>query len=461
MKTIKEPVKNISLLWRRPQPRPGSYRLMRYLITAQTEDGRLFYNVVTSEMILLDHEEEVIVEQLPAPYNPSMDELIARHYLVPEDFDESKSVKELRALMQKLQPVKRVSGFTILPTTECNARCFYCFESDHKHCTLTDEKTRDVIEYINAKCKGEPIEIIWFGGEPLVASHRITQISEGLRQKGVKYRSTMVSNAYLFDEKRVKAAKDIWNLVSVQITLDGTEDVYNETKAYIRPKENPYHRVLRNIDLLLDQGIAVNVRLNVTNRNVQDLYQLINELAERFAGKKRFTCYAHGVYEGVGFSPLAYSDSTRSLVEEQTVAIDSRLIEKGLLGSFASLPYFHFVRCMSDNDACRLIYPDGTIGKCENRPSTECIGDIYHDVTDREMEARYKVVEEIPVCRNCFLYPECINLKICPETGQCSEARVRWKKEKYRWMMIDEYRRKNGPKGNEEEESPGIEVCSS
>lgn len=440
MKTIKEPKKKLAVLWRRPKPEQTVYRTMKFLLQTEVDDGLLLYNIVTSEMVLLNESEKALFCSLPAAYNSEMDELIARHYLVKEDFNENKSVEELRALIKKLEPSKRVEGFTILPTTECNARCYYCFESDHKHSTMTEKMVVDVVDYIAEKSGAEPIQICWFGGEPLVGSRRITQICEGLRQKDIQYSSSMISNAYLFNEDLVQTAKKEWNLTSVQITLDGTEDIYNATKAYINPKDNPFRRVLRNIELLLEKEISVSIRLNVTANNVTDLRILIDEISDKFSGKKGFGCYSHAVYEGVGFEPLSYDDAIRNKLDQEVAALDNILREKGLLGSMSRLPYLRVINCMSDNDSCRLIYPDGTIGKCENKSSYEGIGDIYHDITDKEMDQTYKMTVRYPICDNCCLFPYCVNLKICPETGKCSKPKLEWKMDRYTAIMKDKYK---------------------
>ena len=441
MKTIKEPVKNIALLWRRPQPAKTVYRPMKFLLRTQVEDGLLLYNVVTSEMVLVESAEKIFFDGSATEYDPAMDELIARHFLVPEGFDENKSVRQLRALIKKLEPSRRVNGFTILPTTECNARCYYCFESDHPRCTMTDQIVADTVNYIAEKCRGEPIEITWFGGEPLVGARQISQLCKGLTEKGIKFRSSIVSNAYLFDEGLIRTAKDEWHLSTAQITLDGTEKVYNETKAYVLPKENPYQRVLRNIDALLEQGIAVNIRLNVTTKNTADLNDLIDDLAARFGGRKGFTAYAHSVYEGVGYDPISYDSSMREWVDRQTSILDTKMQEKKLLGSLAKLPEFHLIHCMSDNNSAQLIFPDGTIGKCENMSSRDGVGDIYRGVTDEAMVARYKETKEIPGCADCSLFPACINLAICPETGKCTRAKLDWKLDRYTVLMKDRYQK--------------------
>ena len=439
MKTIKEPKKNIAILWRRPQSKEVRYRSMKFLLQAQVDDGLLLYNVVTSEMVLLDDAERKAFESLPAEYNPEMDEMIARHYLVTEDFDECKSVRELRALIKKLEPSKRVDGFTILPTTECNARCYYCFESDFKRCTMTEKIASDAVNYMISMCKSEPLQICWFGGEPLVGRKRIAQICEELRQNKIRFTSTMVSNAYLFDEELIGIANSDWNLTNVQITLDGTEEIYNETKAYVNPRDNPYKRVLRNIETLLDKGITVTIRFNVTDKNAADLSILIDELSERFSGKKGIGCYSHAVYDGVGFEPIVYDDRHREMIDRKVIDLDSQLREKGLLGSLSRLPYLRIINCMSDNDSCRLIFPDGTIGKCENKSSLESIGDIYHDITDEDMNNRFQATQSFSICENCFLFPYCLNLKICPETGKCSRVKMEWKKNRYTGIMKEQY----------------------
>lgn len=440
LKIIKEPTKNIALLWQRPTSTQDVYRPMKFLLKAQVEDGLLLYNVVTSEMVLLDGTEICFFDGDAKKYTSSMDELITRHFLVPDDFNENRSVQQLRAVLKKMKPPRRVAGFTILPTTECNARCYYCFESDHPRYTMTGQIADDTVAYIAEKCKGEPIEITWFGGEPLVGAKQITRICAGLREKEIKYRSSIVSNAYLFDESLVQRAKNEWNVNLVQITLDGTETVYNEAKAYVKPSDNPYYRVLKSIDLLLDQGIAVNVRLNVTANNAEDLSNLIDELASRFGGRKGFTCYSHAVYEDVGFSPISYDEYTREWVDAQTIALDTKLREKKLLGSFSKLPVLHTVHCMADNDTSLLIYPDGTIGKCENKSSLEGVGNIYRGI-DEMLAGRYKETREFSDCDNCPLFPDCVNVSICPETGSCSSVKVEWKVDRYTALMRELYQK--------------------
>ena len=105
----------------------------------------------------------------------------------------------------------------------------------------------------------------------------------------------------------------------------------------------------------------------------------------------------------------------------------------------SQLPHLRKNHCMADNDSTRLIYPDGTIGKCENMPSTDGVGDIYHDITDAEKLAWYKTVEQPPQCENCYLFPYCFDLITCPEAGRCSSNKLNWKTDRYTVLMKEKY----------------------
>ena len=99
----------------------------------------------------------------------------------------------------------------------------------------------------------------------------------------------LVSNGLCFSEELIQKAVDRWHLNEVQITLDGTKDVYNRTKAYVSSPENAFETVLNNIEALLQHNISVRVRLNMGGNNFDDLCSLCNGLAYRFGAYKNFS----------------------------------------------------------------------------------------------------------------------------------------------------------------------------
>lgn len=82
-------------------------------------------------------------------------------------------------------------------------------------------------------------------------------------------------------------------LDEVQITLDGLEDTYNRVKAYVRKDDqSPFYVILGNIEVLLQQGIHVKIRMNLDEYNVDELFALADLLLERFHDYKNCSIYS-------------------------------------------------------------------------------------------------------------------------------------------------------------------------
>ena len=265
------------------------YRLMTYVVQQPVDDGVLLYNTLTCSLVLLTPDEaaDITMQQ----------ELIDRWFLVPQEHDDQKLCCQIHQMAALLKPAaKAITGYTILTTTGCNARCFYCFEKGMKSVSMTAETASKVVRYIMAHRGDEEVKISWFGGEPLVNAKVIDQICTELREQGVPFRSTMISNGYLFDADKVQRAKDLWQLQQVQITLDGTEQTYNRVKDYVYRGVNAFERVLQNIGLLTAAGIRVNIRLNVDQHNIGEMAVLVELLHQRFGTNEHLTVYSMQLY---------------------------------------------------------------------------------------------------------------------------------------------------------------------
>lgn len=447
MQIITEPKDSIAKLWGHPKGiESKQYRLMKYILRNECDDGTLLYNVVTSEMLLIP-KGEFDIALFPAVYSPAMDELINKHFLVPVDFDEKKSVDQLRTIIRKLEKKGPITGYTILPTTCCNARCFYCYENDFPKQTMTIETANNVVDFIIKNSGNSGINICWFGGEPLVGKNIIDHISSLLYQKGKEFAATMVSNAYLFSEEVVETAVNLWHLKNVQITLDGTQDVYNQVKAYQGISDNPYQVVLRNIRLLLEAEISVSVRLNVTEDNLNNLYLLVNELYELFKGMHRLSIYTHTVYGNVGYDPVYYSLGEEEQLSDKAIELDAIIEEKGFYSKYKHLPSFSPTHCMADNDQSIIIYPDGKLGKCENSSPNDSVGDIFTGL-NIDTCSLCKTYLSMDSCVECPVYPYCLRLQICPEKKICSVKKKTIIIQKYQKLLVERYTYKNKPSRN-------------
>ena len=410
-----------------------SCRLMRYVIQCPVDDGVLLYHTLTCCMILLTNEE--------AAHLTVQQELIDNWFLVPEGHDDRKLCQQIRQMTRLFKPsAKTITGYTILTTTGCNARCFYCYEKGTTPVTMTTETASKVVQYILAHRGDEKVGLSWFGGEPLYNVQVIDQICKELKEHEVPFKSSMITNGYLFDTEMVQRAKDLWQLKNVQITLDGREQIYNRVKRYIYGDVNAFERVLANMKLLMDAGIFVSVRLNVDQHNIEEMLQLVPFLNERFGANKNLTIYSHEL-----FGERTPEES--AALYEQRMKLEALIAECGYKRRRELQKDIKLNHCMADNDNNVIISPAGFLGKCEHYIDREFFGHIDSEKKDVETLRKFKEhPEETEACTTCPYYPQCFRLVMCENEVICTPERQKehiynvieaMKDEYERWKMSD------------------------
>ena len=420
-------VSSIMDAWGMQTNKEGSYRKFRYLLETRTNDGLLLHNTVTGEVVLLDAAEKEAWKQLPCIPSDSLQELLAHHFLVPETSDDLKTVNSLRMFLRRLMRSKEITEYTILPTTACNARCFYCYESDYPHLTMKKGAADDLLMFILTHCgRSKELKLNWFGGEPLLGKSMISYICGRLREEGIDFRSKMISNGYLFTPELAKLAKADWNLQKVQITLDGTEDIYNRTKAYVNVTGSPYQKVLDNIRTLLSEDIRVSVRMNLDTHNTDDLERLIDELAARFSEYDNFSCYVHELFDHEGFQTVTHTEEEWNSLKDRKTALLSLIAKKGLQSarSKKDLASLRKVFCMADSPFSVTVNPLGQIGKCEHYAYSHLVGDTVHGITDKAEWNSWLNSSYFDKCSLCALYPACGILCTCQLERPCSPSQA-------------------------------------
>ena len=415
-----------------------SYRLMHQVLVQPVEEGVLLYHLLTNCLVLLS--------PMEAQSLTDNGQLVEMWFLVPEDFQDKKLCAQVIASARLLNRQKKgIRKYTILTTTRCNANCFYCYQKGAKQHSMSEETAQKTAQYIiSHHQEHNPVEIDWFGGEPLLNTKCISQICTELQKNGIRYDSFIISNGLLFNEEIIKQAQTLWNLKKIQITLDGREQLYNKAKAYHSSLTSPYQKVIENIGLLLRAGIPVLIRLNIDRYNSEDMRLLIKELADRFGAEKNFSVYIAPLFELIG--PQA---ENRTAADRKRVYQDAAQLREfaGVLGigDFYTKRMHHkmaIYQCMVDSKDAIMILPDGHLGLCEHHLDDAFFGHIDHDEWDAEVIRKSReYCDEIPECDTCPLYPKCFRLKICGEQDECfPEFREFWLT-KERQRMLNEYQR--------------------
>jgi len=409
------------------------FRLNRFASSLAISNGVLLYNGLTKEFVLLSNNEfSNLTHSIDA---------ISRWFCVPKDFDEINLIEELRILSVDLLRHPGIDHYTIFTTTECNACCPYCFELSSVKRSMSKDTATAVSDYIlNTSSKIYPIRIEWFGGEPLLNCGVIDHICKRLRENGLPYVSSITTNGFLFTDEMVKQAKENWNLKKVQITLDGTQDVYNMTKKYLTDSDNPFEVVLNNIQKLIRCGIRVLIRMNISEFNGIDLKELAKYLISRFASSDCFSVYCVPLYAKVrGEKQIVdagdYSKTTTYIKELLEVLYNGGLYKKELQQRLRT----H--RCGADTDNAIVIFPGGELGKCNHYLDSMYIGSVESNSGHEAEKAFYQRYPILEKCRGCALYPECIRPQLCDGASNSCDFEQIIRTEQLKYQMLYEYRK--------------------
>ena len=292
-----------------------------------------------------------------------MAQLLELGMIVPDDTDET---ARYLALVEEENKQSTKRFYRILSTTACNARCFYCYENGVAVQSMSDKTARDVADFI-ADNQGQAKHLLlqFFGGEPLCNTRAIDLISERLTERGLPFEATMTSNGFLINDALARRAKEKWHVHKVQITLDGTKEVYEAVKMYDTP--NAFERVIKNIHSLTAVGIRVSIRLNYSEKTKSDIQKLVAFLSEEYKGDENIRVYAHRLFD----------DDANAGTDEE---IYDCLKRHGFLSKRdLDFPELVLNPCMARRRDSLVILPNGDLAKCTrglNLPNG-VIGSIY------------------------------------------------------------------------------------
>lgn len=146
---------------------------------------------------------------------------------------------------------------TILPSLSCNFDCIYCYE---KNSLIESSKiSKDVIESIiklldTQKTNIKTLNIIWYGGEPLMQVDLIFEMSmlfiTYCDNNNIEYSAEIITNGYYLTRQNIKKLVEC-RVKQIQITVDGNKESHDERRK-LRDGSGTYTRIMRNIEENID-----------------------------------------------------------------------------------------------------------------------------------------------------------------------------------------------------------------
>ena len=419
--------------------------LSKYTIIEQVEDGYLLYHTITRSMFFLTNEEFLNILN----NNSFKDNKILINKSIDEDIIAKNAYLTRSEINFDKQP--NITGYVIFTTNLCNADCAYCYEKEKNlpQENMSIETAEDVVKFMLKNYKGKRLNLIWFGGEPLLNTKVIDYITERLTEEKVLFTSHISTNGLLFNDINIDKAINKWGLSSAQITIDDIGDAYNNIKSYKNIKYDAFKILEKNISKILDTGlITVNIRINVDENNINHLDDIFAYFYEKYDKKikqKKIKVYTHILFQ-------ILTDDNKISHEFYEKLIRTHLKFNKPFFSRNTVKHNTLSFCMADRRSAISINTQGKLSLCEHWDDDNVIGTIYDGITNDSLinEWSIKTGDNIAYCtqEKCKYLPMCLHYNKCYTSFLCKNKKHLdimnfYYREMIKWTYYD-YKLKNG-----------------
>jgi uncharacterized protein len=397
--------------------RASGLRESRYNVVFEQHDRAWVYNGLSGKVMSLSADEWVATREFLAgserfPAVELLRDLTLGRMLVKDDLDEV----ELLERRYRAGTGDRTSfALTIVTSLGCNFDCPYCFQVKPR-AILDDETVGLLVEVLEEQLPAiAQFQVTWFGGEPLLATDRIDDLSQAFIERcdaaGVRYSANIVTNGYLLTRDVAQRLRDA-RVGSAQITLDGPAETHDLMRP-LRSGRGTFDVILDNVVACADL-IPIAIRVNLDTGNAGQYERLLDQLVERgLAG--RITVHPGRIVaydEGIGAPSESYQPQCLTVPQFATVEREFRAAarERGLAS--AQLPQPVPTPCTAVRVNELVVGANGELYKCWDSVGNqqEEIGHLrsWKDPNDRVLKwLRYDPFTD-EGCRGCIALPTCM-----------------------------------------------------
>ena len=348
-------------------------------------------------------------------------QFIERGHLTTADHETEKGLlaETAGALFNRSKVTPR---FTIVPDTDCNYRCVYCFEKHLQKNTggrapMGAEKVASIFRAIeeiggpNANKHG----VALYGGEPLNAKNKevVYKIVDTGRAKG--YRFSAITNGHCLD--KFLPLMGGGGIEEIQVTIDGSKEVHDKRRVAMDGSSS-YDQIIANFRRLVrETDTQIHLRVNVDSQNAGSLEALFADLeAEGLFGIPQIVYYVSPVHgpDAAPFGNDGVEEAIRKFkIGYPKVNIGSSRRHSGeaiLSGLLGKSPYQLKSAYCGAVSNMYIFLPDGSIASClEALGRDENIIGSYSDSGVTLGGDMY----ELWMNRSADKIPQCIECRYC------------------------------------------------
>ncbi len=220
----------------------------------------------------------------------------------------------------------RRSSFMFFVTFDCNFNCPYCFETNrlyHGSARPTKVLSKrladlafDAMLTANPDRRLHDNRILLIGGEPLMPEN--CEIVSHIAMEGANrgYTFGAVTNGYAVDLYSHLLKPGLMEYL--QVTLDGPRETHDRTRRHLDGSDT-FDKIVRNINLALDQEVNVVVRVNTSDQGRSGYGDLSGVFETNgWLGRPHFSWYETAVRTFSPTNPVAVVDAGSSRYAETT-----------------------------------------------------------------------------------------------------------------------------------------------
>lgn len=364
------------------------------------------FNTLTGALIQLD---ETVFDSLLTDSKNSnvVNQLLRLGILIENRDDEINKYKFIQ--YSRMFNTNNLSLY-VCPTMNCNFSCSYCFEGQNKSKTnMTEDVETAIVDYIE-QYKQKNISIVWFGGEPMLNMSSIVRISNLLKEKDIKFSSSIITNGSMLNSSNIKILSTL-NLEFVQISLDGSKNTH-DSRRFFHSGKGSFDIIMDGIEELVKfTSIPLSIQVTIDKTNLGEYEILLDYFNNKFAKQmdsKQIQLNYNIVQNRTNFDNhglcFTHKDYFEHLLHISKVNIKNK--------RDVYLPDLVFP-CMFHTVNSFAIAPDGDMYKC-----IEHIGD--HSKSVGNIVKRSVSLQKIASCFFKFNHlenSECINCSVLPVCG--------------------------------------------
>lgn len=330
-------------------------------------------------------------------YKPFVLRMQKEGFVINDDMDEEAMFREV----YKRELLPHSFHIMILPTYQCNLRCWYCIQK-HQDMIMSENTIKCLEKHIEKYIDENDIKdfkLSWFGGEPLLEFEIIVKLTTFAKTlcelKKISFNCAITTNGTLIKKEWIPIFRNL-EIFNYQITIDGYREQHNAVKRL--PGKSAFDTSLNNIRMIVEQipEASVNLRINYTEKSDPiKIIQSINEVIPQ------------NIREKVTIIPCKVWQIDDRVITNQ---FKETLRSKDFIGSYK---YYNtrLGMCYVDRTHYETIFPNGRVGKCDNE-NPETVNGVLKDngivVWDKpNIDVQKYIFSEESACKRCKHLPIC------------------------------------------------------